>query len=109
MAMRFWMANLSTRLRRVARVMPRSLAAWTWLPAVSARARDDEFAFGSVDDFEVFVVAGEFEEDFDGVGEVAFAGLGGTGRFGGRGGACVGGRGRNGRDRRLFVLETLVR
>ena len=32
------MPNFSTRLRRVARVMPRSLAAWTWLPLVSLRA-----------------------------------------------------------------------
>src|SRR5437867_8714360 len=33
-----WMPNFSTRLRRVARVMPSSLAAWTWLPLVSLRA-----------------------------------------------------------------------
>ena len=32
------MPNLSTRLRSVARVIPRSLAAWTWLPWVSLSA-----------------------------------------------------------------------
>src|SRR5512140_3546714 len=33
-----WMPNFSTRLRRVARVMPSSLAACTWLPLVSLSA-----------------------------------------------------------------------
>ena len=33
-----WMPNFSTRLRRVARVMPSSFAAWTWLPLASLRA-----------------------------------------------------------------------
>src|ERR1039458_918289 len=33
-----WIPYFSTRLRRVARVMPSSLAAWSWLPLVSLSA-----------------------------------------------------------------------
>ena len=33
-----WMPNFSMRLRRVARVMPSSFAAWTWLLFVSLSA-----------------------------------------------------------------------
>ncbi len=61
---------------------PRSLAAWTWLPEVSARGADDELALGGGEEFELLVLAREVEEDFDGVAERGLAGLGAAGRGG---------------------------